>query len=80
MTKFDCGHDEPDDMEVDKIVVAGGWCAPSEVMYDLQQPTSCSDCRTRMACILGIGIDPGRFGENLRFKRGGIKFGDADAD
>lgn len=77
--KFDCGHEGPDPKDEPSIVVAGGWCMPPESLYDLNLPTSCSDCRTRMACILGIGIDPGRFGENLRFKRGGIKYGGTDA-
>jgi hypothetical protein len=32
-----------------------------------------------MAVIDAVGFDPGRNGENLRVRRGGIKFGGTDA-
>lgn len=56
------------------IVTSGGWCAPSETIYDFPRPALCSDCHARWVMVLELGIDPGRRGENLRFPRGGIQY------
>jgi N-acetylmuramoyl-L-alanine amidase len=57
------------------IVVAAGWCAPKEVAYNaLPEVEECSDCKARMMMIMTIGIDPGHNGENLKVKRGGIRY------
>lgn len=70
-----CGAEiVPPDPE-SQIVAAGGWCAPSETLHDMpkSEPT-CSDCNTRMLMLMTIGIDPGKDGENLRVRRGGIQY------
>lgn len=57
------------------LVAPGGWCAPSEVLYDRPEPAPmCSDCKARMLMVMEVGIDPGRDGENLRVPRGGITY------
>lgn len=57
------------------IVTAGGWCAPSESLQLTEVTPMCSDCNVRMLMMMTIGIDPGRDGENLKVKRGGITYG-----
>lgn len=73
---YDCGHEAPEPKDIPSVVTAGGWCAPSDTIYDLMkdQPTSCPDCKTRLQMMLLIGIDPGRNGENLKVARGGIHY------
>lgn len=78
METYDCGHPIPEE-KPPALIAAGGWCAPSEVLYDIPRPTSCSDCEARMYCIMQLGIDPGPNGSYLRVKRGGIRYGGTDA-
>jgi hypothetical protein len=57
------------------IVAAGGWCVPTEIYEALPEPLPmCGDCKARMLMVMEVGIDPGRHGENLKVKRGGIKY------
>lgn len=61
------------------IVTTGGWCAPTETVYDLPKPTpTCGDCKTRLMMMMMVGFDPGHNGANLHFPRGGITFGITD--
>lgn len=60
-----------------EIVAAGGWCAPSETyatLYSSPPPPLCTDCRSRLIFISEIGFDPGRKGENISVRRGGIQY------
>lgn len=77
MENLDCGHAPDPPREDTAIVASGGWCAPSEIVRDLldDEPSMCSDCRTRMLFASEIGFDPGPRGENLRVPRGGIQYG-----
>jgi len=68
-----CGNEIEEHTEA--VTSAGGWCAPSEVLYKIEVEPMCSDCRTRMMMMAELGIDPGRNGENLRVRRGGIMYG-----
>lgn len=70
-----CNDEFDDTIKHPAIIAAGGWCAPTDQLYEIASaPVLCPDCNARWSCIMNIGIDPGRHGENLKFSRGGIKF------
>lgn len=70
-----CGREIIPATTENSIILPGGWCAPSEVLYQLPEPEPmCADCRTRMHMISQLGIDPGKGGENLRVQRGGSRY------
>lgn len=61
------------------VVAAGGWCIPTEHLYDIPEKVPmCGDCEARMLMMMTIGIDPGRHGENLKVPRGGIQYRTGD--
>jgi hypothetical protein len=64
-----------DEIVEDPAVTApGGWCVPSETLYELEIEPMCSDCGSRLLFASEFGFDPGKNGENLRVTRGGIKY------
>lgn len=72
---MNCACGEPI-VEAPAVVTAGGWCIPSEVFYQMPQPEPmCSDCKSRLLFASEFGFDPGKNGENIRVKRGGIQYG-----
>lgn len=74
----DCGREFTESPDT-TIVAAGGWCAPTEIVYQMEdQPVLCGGCKARFLIALELGIDIGRDGENLRVPRGGIQFGGTD--
>lgn len=59
-----------------QITTPGGWCAPVEPLYDFPEPAPmCDDCRSRLLMVAHGLPDPGRHGENLRVRRGGVQYG-----
>jgi len=58
------------------IIASAGWCMPSATYYSLsgEEVKACSDCNSRLLMMMMIGIDPGHNGENLKVKRGGIRY------
>jgi N-acetylmuramoyl-L-alanine amidase len=73
--KCSCGNEivKPDPSQT--LTAAAGWCMPSEAFYELDTSSmECSDCRSRLLMMMTIGIDPGHNGENLKVKRGGIRY------
>ena len=74
----DCGDEVVPPTSV--ITAPGGWCAPADLAYEVPRPVLCSDCHSRMVMVMEVGIDPGRHGENLRVRRGGVRFPISDQE
>lgn len=71
-----CGREiRPPDPDK-QIVASAGFCAPAELRTQIGPPAMCTDCKSRMLMIATVGIDPGRDGENLKVRRGGIRYGE----
>lgn len=65
-----CGRDIPEPTPENSIVASGGWCAPSETIYDINPTPMCSRC---LSAFL-LGIHPDVLDAITTAPRGGITF------